>query len=492
MISHESQHLPLHRERRRLHRRQQPATRLPCPRGNGTTIGGFQDFTVLCNTSIEGDVLERMDAFDLRTCADICSSFHPKCEGVTYDGSQCTLRARLRPEERRPSFRLDSALAAFPEASSNCPTLGGTQSVAQGTITFTTMCGTIIAGNDLGQNFAPTFQDCLGQCGATPGCGAVSFDPSLELGLKNCYLKSAPANPGDIAAHPLTDSALLVTGGGGAPGAGAPAVSGPGVMTIPVPTGTAGAGVIFTPPGGAASPTVSTVTVTEPGSSESSSSTEIPASSSVDTSLLLPSTSDVIPATTAVSSSDATAAPADAVDAAANTPSMAWVAAPVVGGVAAVALIAVSFLMLRRRRRSSGRNRGRRPGSSGSGSGSGGWLTGWLPAAWTSAGKGSHTEKSGKGSGSGRAVSRRMTGIGNFSAVESAGRKSFDAGGRGSVRNSVVGFVTGRPAGMERLEDVPEGEGEKGKEARKSTRTGGELRDSLNGLVQNKWKGGAE
>ena len=76
-----------------------------------------------------------------------------------------------------------------------------------------------------------------------------------------------------------------------------------------------------------------------------------------------------------------------------------------------------------------------------------------------------------------------MMGMGNFSEVES-GRRSTSAGGDRvmtervgtGVRGSVVGFVTGRPAGMERLSDIEEGG---------SGREG--LRKSLNGLGQNKW-----
>ncbi|AEO60887.1 hypothetical protein MYCTH_2310595 [Thermothelomyces thermophilus ATCC 42464] len=34
----------------------------PCPNGNGTTIGTAQEFTVLCNTRLAGDVLDRFEA----------------------------------------------------------------------------------------------------------------------------------------------------------------------------------------------------------------------------------------------------------------------------------------------------------------------------------------------------------------------------------------------------------------------------------------------
>lgn len=74
--------------------------------------------------------------------------------------------------------------------------------------------------------------------------------------------------------------------------------------------------------------------------------------------------------------------------------------------------------------------------------------------------------------------------MGNFSEVES-GRRSVEVRESGGVRNSVVGFMTGRPMGMERLEDIEErAPGSRGDEGGKRAP---ELRNSFNGLGQNKW-----
>ncbi|KAL2015688.1 hypothetical protein VTK56DRAFT_5023 [Thermocarpiscus australiensis] len=116
----------------------------------------------------------------------------PEMRGRLLDGSQCTLTTRLSPAEQRQSRRLDSAIETYPGATSDCPTLCGTQQVL-GT-SFESMCGIIIAGNDIGQDFAPTFQDRLARCASTSGCAGLSFDPSQTLGFKNWYLKTAVAN----------------------------------------------------------------------------------------------------------------------------------------------------------------------------------------------------------------------------------------------------------------------------------------------------------
>ena len=453
--------------------------RAPCPRGNGTTIGSVQQFTVLCNTSIDGDVLDTEDASDFTACADLCSSFHPKCDGATFDGSKCVLMANIRSDGRRFSRRTESALATFPGASSDCVTLAGAQQ-ARGT-SFTTMCGFVIDGSDLTQNFAPTFQDCLGQCAATTGCAAVSFDPSQDLGFKNCYLKNAVSNSSTVGADRRTDSAMVVAAAAiplpatsdppaaSSPALPAPATSAglPAASSSPAVTPGAGSGAIFfTPPGGttaAAAPAPDPATATQPTTSNpfappatttttppttppnpfQTSSSPFQQSSSTLLNFPFPTPSTTNPLSTSAlpdAPSPDTTAPS----------SMAWVAAPVVGGVAAMALIAVSFVLLKRRRR----------GQSSSSSSSSAWWTGWMP-------------RSGPLSPRLRGMGKRGRGMGNFSEVES-GRRSVGGERVGTgVRGSVVGFVTGRPVGMERLSDIEEGRAE--------------LRRSLNGLGQNKW-----
>ncbi|KAK4144564.1 uncharacterized protein C8A04DRAFT_11363 [Dichotomopilus funicola] len=464
-----------------LFKRQQ--NRAPCPGGNGTTIGSVQEFTTLCNTALDGDVLMQLPAFDFTTCVDICSSSHPKCDGATFSGGQCMLMANIRRQSQRRRRTRDSAIASFPNASSNCVTLGGSQR-ALGT-NFTTMCGFIINGSDIGQNFAPTFQDCLGQCAATRGCAAVSYDPSLNLGFKNCYLKTNIANPNTIAADRRTDSALVAAAAADPASSSPPppptSTSSPSPAPPPPPpsSSSGGGGVFFTPPPGATTNPAPPPTTTPPPISEESSP--------IPSSLSLPSPSESTPSATSTTSttstppvlntipfifpiptpspSDSTAPDASGSNsntAGTDTSNMAWVAAPVVGGVAAIALVAVSFIMLRRRRRGNGGQEKRKAYRGGSGGEQGYWA------------------------GQSRA--------GNFAQVEALGRRSMD------VRGSVVGFMTGRPMGMERLEDIEEGEGRTSGEMKNgggASRGEGvgpkgngrttELRASYNGLGQNKW-----
>ncbi|KAK3324011.1 hypothetical protein B0T19DRAFT_219424 [Cercophora scortea] len=511
-------------------RRQDPSS--PCPGGNGTQIGTVQQFTVLCNTNIDGDVIHREDSFSFLTCVDLCSSFHPKCEGVSFDGKRCQLRANLASERPKPARRFDGAIGAFPGATSNCGTLGGAAQVANN-VNYSTLCGTIIAGFDLGQNFAPTYQDCLGQCAATTGCAALSFDASQTQGFKNCYLKSAVTNSSATAPQLGIDSAMLANAAQvaapaapppapAAPSAAptsatpapapaptpdpAPVSSNPGVATVPVPqpSTSGGAVVFFTPPGGS-TPVASAPSAPDTGNTASVASPASPAATPPPGELPLTSTpgsgTALIPLSSAPSvsatrtsslisltaSSSAAGVTGTSPNAAAvdngggDASSKAWIAAPVVGSIAAIALIVLSFIMLKRRR--GARGRGRSSGDDRGGSSSRmrtspvtSLFSTWLPG---SPGRGS----------------RKMTGMGNFSEV--TGKQMPPPVSRGSIRNSVatLGFL--RPAGgMERLEDEEErAGGSSAGEKRKEEVTPvyeikngkAELRSSLNGLGQNRW-----
>ncbi|KAK4189487.1 hypothetical protein QBC35DRAFT_142032 [Podospora australis] len=479
-------------ERGLTHQRRQQQGGGPCPRGNGTTVGTFQEFTVLCNTNFEGEgtVLDRLDAFDFVACMDICSSFHPRCDGASYDGSRCTLLSRVQANNgnqfSRFSRNTDSGIASFPGASSNCATLGQTQRVLD-TTNFNIMCGFVIAGSDISQNFAPTFQDCLGQCAATSGCAAVSFDPSQELGFKNCYLKTGVGEPGNVVADRRTDSATVAA-------AAAPAPGGAGVATVPVPSPTnvaTGNGVVFfTPPGGIASASPTSIEIPPPAPTITTPlvldvSSDIPATPSSSTDDAAPpfffpgtSTRSPVPETTAGTE---TVGGAEGFETN-NTSSNAWIAAPVVGSVAAIALIVISIIMLKRRRRSSSSSGQRieKPSISRP-SPISGFFTGLIPIAY-------RKSTASASSSSLSSTERQTRKMGNYSEATRAERDS-------SVRNSVAGFLTGRPAGMERLEDIEEGTGT----PRAATKEGTvpvyeikngkavQLRNSLNGLGQNRW-----
>ncbi|KAK3935792.1 hypothetical protein QBC46DRAFT_396622 [Diplogelasinospora grovesii] len=508
--------------------RNTPRDSLPCPRGNGTEIGTSQQFTLVCNSNINGKPIDApVDASDFTACVDLCSAHHPRCDAVTFDGKNCQLMDNLRDDPTRPARRFDAAVGIFQTATSNCPTLGGAQA-AQG-INFSLTCGSIINGYDMTQNFAPTLQDCMGQCANTTNCAALSFDPSQAQGFKNCYLKTAVANSSDILADQGIDSAQVANNAVAASSsaaaaapvpvpttvsaapvapAPAPATTDAGATAIP-PASTSNSGgiVFFTPPGvstavaSAEAPASSTDSAlseaaTSVLSSSTASATDLltTATTSASANPLPPylpkpssSTSSVFglfPTTTGsiASATDITATPDASTQGDSGGTSQAWIAAPVVGSVAALVLIVLSFMMLKRRRRND-MSTGRSARNISRPSPVSALFTTWLPGSpkWAPSSRNSNK------------------GMGNFSEIESAPRRQPST--RNSVRaSSVLGII--RPsaanAGMERLGDIEEGGGVREKGAVEDEKGEGtpvygvkngkmELRNSFNGLGQNRW-----
>jgi len=423
--------------------------------------------------------MDTFDAFDLRTCGDICSSFHPRCDGATFDGRNCQLKSRLNPGNVRQSRSLDSVLASFPSASSNCASLGTTTS--QGGTAWILSCGRVIVGLDIGQEHAASLQDCMAQCSSTASCAAVTFDASQDQGFKNCYFKAQVTDSGLIVQDTRVDTALIQSAGNASPsdGGAGPAPTSPpnqGVATVPLPTPTGGSGngaVFFMPPS-------NTVAGSGSGSGNTNSSplpTDLtPSPTQLAPPQFLPTGTGgfTFPNANQQSGSNQDGNN-NAIDDD-NSASNAWIAAPVVGSVAAIALIVLSFVMLKRRRLGNN-GRGRDTLASQSSSDSlrpsaarklnisrpkalSAMITSWLPAA-------ARGER-GSGGGGGRGSRGKM---GNFSEVESATGK-----GRGSMRTSVTGLV--RPGVAMGSGDVEDGEAEKRR---------GDLRNSLNGLGQNRW-----
>ncbi|TPX14139.1 uncharacterized protein E0L32_000533 [Thyridium curvatum] len=379
----------------------------PCPGANGTTIGTTQKFTLLCGLNVVGDVINTPDVDTFEQCADLCASFHPKCEAVSFSRRKCEFKANVKESKTHNSRFTDAAMAIFPSASSNCGRLGRT--TRSNGMQFNLFCDNVINGDDIVQNFAPTFQDCLDQCSQNDACKAVSYDAKMTLGFKNCYLKTAngsnaplsssgvdtavfnaaaaenpspsgsaspsaqpapsstsvaPANPAvsdttQAAAQPSTTAAAVATSQPVAattsPPAAAPAASTS--TSSSSAAAAAGGGSFFTPPVPVVLPqSVSTQTIV---SIITSMQDSVPTVVSTTQILTVPVTQTAevaapppaggIPETGGPAGGAAPTSTA-AADAAATDSSRAWIAAPVVGSVAAVMVIAVAFVMWGRRR----------------------------------------------------------------------------------------------------------------------------------------------
>lgn len=73
---------------------------------------------------------------------------------------------------------------------------------------FNLQCGQVFNGNDIEQQFQPTFDACLNACAATSACGGVSYDVQQSQGFKNCFLKTT-VTTGGLLQKAGVDSALM-------------------------------------------------------------------------------------------------------------------------------------------------------------------------------------------------------------------------------------------------------------------------------------------
>ncbi|ELQ37509.1 hypothetical protein M0657_000040 [Pyricularia oryzae] len=180
----------------------------PCPGANGTSIGSFQQFNLLCGRNLAGDIIDESQQPNFLACIDHCASFHPRCDSVPFDGKDCRLKTGTGTAGSRSSRRFDSALGIFGTipSDSGCNALGA--STTLGSTKFDISCGFVINGNDLFQEHRTNFNDCLTLCSQTQSCAAISFDVDMDQGFQNCYLKRA-ATGGGLVRMAGMDSAVV-------------------------------------------------------------------------------------------------------------------------------------------------------------------------------------------------------------------------------------------------------------------------------------------
>ncbi|KAL8297434.1 hypothetical protein RB597_006510 [Gaeumannomyces tritici] len=374
----------------------------PCPGGNGTTIGTSQSFSLQCGLNLGGDVLNEMPMISFIGCVDACASTHPRCDGVSFNGRTCRVRAGANiAQSSRPSDGFDSALAIFPTAiNPRCGTLGPSMqtSPSAGSKRFNVSCANVLDGGDFLQQHTATFFDCTELCARSSACVAVSYDWKMTGGFNNCYLKNSVA---DIIGVQDIDTAILNRGGnsgGGTteqpasnpapPASSSPAAgggSGQGVVLVPIPSGQP---AFSTPsPPTAQNPVASSGLSAPPAQASSAATTRGPSQSVTapgpSSATFATSTrgSLVQPPAPGTSNTTPPVQPQPEQLPATAASSQAWIAAPVVGGVAAIMLIAVVFAILGRRR---------------------GWIRGWGSRGKSSgsdAGKSISGEKGGGGRG---------------------------------------------------------------------------------------------
>ncbi|KAH9878276.1 hypothetical protein J1614_003493 [Plenodomus biglobosus] len=73
---------------------------------------------------------------------------------------------------------------------------------------FQVVCGKVLYGEDFTQESATSLSDCITLCEANSDCKAVTFDSNSANGPNGCFLKNDI--PAPVTRDPLSDSALLL------------------------------------------------------------------------------------------------------------------------------------------------------------------------------------------------------------------------------------------------------------------------------------------
>lgn len=186
----------------------------PCPTGNGTQIGDVQKFNVLCGLDIGGVEITRMQLDSLSTCVSVCTSYQgTRCDGVTFRfDNVCIFKTAFAAagNQFQKATTADSAIGILPSPppSSRCASLGTGAIQLVTSKNFNLQCGQVFNGNDIEQQFQPTFDACLNACAATSACGGVSYDVQQSQGFKNCFLKTT-VTTGGLLQKAGVDSALM-------------------------------------------------------------------------------------------------------------------------------------------------------------------------------------------------------------------------------------------------------------------------------------------
>ena len=150
-------------------------------------------------------------ATSFQQCLDICSESHPLCWGIAYDPTlitgyaNCYLKNSLPTPDELPltgalntaqynGAILHAAVVTEKNGSSipiNCTNYAEIN--AQDGQTFVTSCNLTQLGHDLWQMHEGSLQSCIDECVTYNGekCVAVVYDPQLNNGWENCYLKNS-------------------------------------------------------------------------------------------------------------------------------------------------------------------------------------------------------------------------------------------------------------------------------------------------------------
>lgn len=188
------------------------ASALSCKETSHITPKGL-GFSLYCNKDQRGNSdIDSIGTDSIEDCMDQCSTYTGKlCGGIVFDPTKlkCYFKnANVTADGAATRNGLILGIAnetQLQPLSEKCPGTGSTQATQNG-LGFSIYCDQILSGYDICPNSSPdcrihtdTFDECMEFCSTTrPLCTGVVWDPILRLGYQNCYPKNASADTFDI------------------------------------------------------------------------------------------------------------------------------------------------------------------------------------------------------------------------------------------------------------------------------------------------------
>ncbi|QKX58105.1 uncharacterized protein TRUGW13939_05226 [Talaromyces rugulosus] len=184
-------------------------------------------FSTYCSLNLLAPELGNQPGSSITECMDMCSNYHPACMGVThyFQNQTCSFKGfdvNTTSLSITDTDNVHSALTNKTEMlaiKADCPYENNTNAMISG-FSFQILCdqdmrdyGDFLPWGQTYGNHASTMGECMQLClDVHPLCVGVSWNPDKKAGWSNCYLKNSQDGVPVVAnTRPVSHSGLLVS-----------------------------------------------------------------------------------------------------------------------------------------------------------------------------------------------------------------------------------------------------------------------------------------
>ena len=195
-----------------------------CPNTTTTNTYTAQDslsFGLLCGQNLISDSIGSAPHSNVQACIDQCAVYRPRCYGVSYDTNTGSCEFKNQSDvflaDLNTDVNFNSAIANATQLKSptntTCPFPSNSNQYTKEGMEFEILCNLDMPYGEYhpsNVNYAPyhanTLQDCMEFCAISrPLCVGVSWNPDMEAGFANCYPKNSqdgtPTPPKNNVVH---------------------------------------------------------------------------------------------------------------------------------------------------------------------------------------------------------------------------------------------------------------------------------------------------